>query len=718
MRLSPVVEFVAVTVVEASPVVRRFLVLAAALMALASLPAAAAVEGTVVTPDGVPVEGARVELADGSAFRVTDARGHFLFPELEPPQTLVVVHPRFQPLAVECCAPGAPPLVLVPKQQVFGEIVVTANREGTASIQPLSVATSTIAAGDRPAPVTSVVELAEGLPGVAEVGQGGLFQAYSIRGTGGQRVLSLVAGTRILTERRAGATASFIDPLLLGSVNVIRGPYSSYYGSGAIGGVLEAVPRRFDGPTVEAGWESQGDANYQLVGLDLAGWSLGLARRASGASETPDGLVLPSQFEQYSATAGRIWTTGSGIEIDLVLAPSVGDDIGKPNRRYPGRITTYLDERHLVSRLAIRRPGAWHLDLYGHPNSLETENLSAGTRSLVDDRAFDFGINLQRELTLPAGFAARAGLDYFGRRGVEATETVTDLATGGTETFTTLDGRQDEAAAYASVRRSFGAVAAEVGARLTWVEQANAGAATTDDLATTGFVGLSFPVGGGFEVVANAGTGFRFPGLSERYFSGSTGRGGVVANEDLDPERSLTTDVGLRYFGDRLYVAVYAYRTEIDDYIERIDLEPGVRTHVNLVSGTIRGLELEGFARVTDHLRLEWTGQVTDGEGDDGSPLAESPSNRFTVGGTYGRGPWTGALRWQHRFDKDDPGPGEVATGAADIVSASLSYALGNGLELIVFGDNLLDETYLPTADDLAVPAAGRSLGLGVRWGG
>jgi len=688
------------------------------IIVLAAIPVMSAVEGTLVTPEGVPIEGVRVEAIQAHTSTLTDAHGRFRFPDLSPPITLRVVHPRFRPLDAECCAEGQPPLVLVPKQKVYGEIVVTANREGNSSVQPLSVAISTISPADRPAPQDSVVELAEGLPGVAETGQGGLFQAYSIRGTGGQRVLSLVAGTRILTERRAGATASFVDPLLLGSVNVVRGPYSSYYGSGAIGGVLEAVPRRFDGTTFEAGWQGQGDANYQLVGFDLAGWSVGLARRVSGETETPDGTVLPAQFEQLSATVGRLWTTGSGVEIDLLLVPSVGDDIGKPNRRYPDRVTTYPDERHIVTRLSIRRPGRWHIDVYGHPNSLDTENRRSGERSLVENRAFDFGLNLQRELTLPSAFGARVGLDYFGRRDVVATETVWDLDAASSESFTTLDGRQDEAAAYGSLRRSFGAVAAEVGARLTWVGQANAGSESAHDTAGTGFAGISIPVGGGFEVVANLGTGFRFPGLSERYFSGSTGRGEVIANQDLDPERSLSTDVGVRYFGSRLFLAAHLYRNSIDDYIERIDLEDGVRTYVNLTSGTIQGIELEGFVQATEHLRIEWTGQVTDGEADDGSPLAEAPSDRFTVGGRYAGGAWRGALRWQHRFARQDPGPGEVATDAADIVSASVSYRLTNGLELVLFGDNLLDETYLPTADDLAVPAAGRSIGLGIRWGG
>lgn len=688
------------------------------LTALVAMPALAAVDGTVTTTAGVPIESARVELADGSAFRITDARGHFRFADLDPPVALVITHPRYQTLATDCCADDAPPIGLVAKQQVYDEIVVTANRETSGSIQPLSVPTSSASADDRPAPVADVVELVDGIPGVAEAGQGGLFQAYSIRGTGGQRVMTLVAGTRIVTERRAGATASFIDPLLLDTANVVRGSYSTYYGSGALGGVLEAVPRRFSATTVDVGWESQGDANYQVVGLGLGRWSLGFARRASSETETPDGTELPTQFEQYSATVARTWRLDGGLELDLMAVPSIGDDIGKPNRRYPSRVSTYPDERHLVTRFAIRRPGVWHLDLYGHPNSLDSENLTSNERSLVENRALDFGLNLQRELTLPAAFAARVGFDYFGRRGVEATETVEDLATGATESYTTLDGREDEAAVYGSVRRNFGALAAELGARLTYIDQANAGSDGVDDTAATGFIGFTLPVGGGFELVANVGSGFRFPGLSERYYSGSTGRGEVIANAALDPERSLTTDLGVRYFGDRLYIAAYVYRNEIDDYIERIDVEPGVRTYVNLTAGTIEGFELEGFVQATDRLRFEWSGMVTDGEADDGAPLAEVPADRFTLGGRYAGGPWRGALRWQHRFENDDPGPGEVATDAADIVSASVGYVLGNGLELVLFGNNLLDDTYLPTADELAVPAPGRSVGVGLRWDG
>ena len=71
-----------------------------------------------------------------------------------------------------------------------------------------------------------------------------------------------------------------------------------------------------------------------------------------------------------------------------------------------------------------------------------------------------------------------------------------------------------------------------------------------------------------------AGTGLRFPSLSERFFTGVTGRGFVAGNPALDPERSLNADLGLRWYGDRLFLAGYVFRNEIDDYIERVETAP------------------------------------------------------------------------------------------------------------------------------------------------
>jgi iron complex outermembrane receptor protein len=686
--------------------------------------AAAAIEGRVTTTDGVPVEGARVHLLAGRTpagdaatpdQRTTGRDGLFAFPDADAPATLQVEHPRYAPQTLDLTDAAAVEVTLTPRQEFFEEMIVTAGRE-RGGLEPGSVAVSLVSPDERPVPVGTVVELIQGSPSVAENGQGGRFQAYSIRGVAGQRVQSLVAGARIVTDRRAGATASFVDPLLLSQVDVVRGPYSSYYGSGALGGLTQAIPSRFTDTVVDVGYESQGDSRYARVGAGVGEWSLGLAYRGADDAETPDGSQLYSRFEQWSATVAGRFELGGGATGELMILPAIGRDIGKPNARFPARTTIYPEEDHLITRFTVTWPSSFRIDAWAHPNELRTLNLRAESRETVDNDAFDFGLNLQQELDLPAGWFAQLGLDYLGRRDVTGTEVLEDFETGEITETTTLDGEEDETAVYGSLRRGLGPVNVEFGARYTWQAQSNVGAPSTDDSALSGFGGLTVPLGGGLELAANLGSGLRFPGLSERFFSGATGRGEVFANPHLKPERSVSVDFGARWYGERVFVAAYVFRNEIDDYIEHVELATGVSTFENLTAGTIDGFEIEGFFQASEAWRLTWAGQTVEGRSDDDQPLADIAPDRVEAGASWLEGPWHAMARWQHRFAKDDPGPGEQTTDAAEVVSASFGYRLSNGPRITLSASNLLDEEYLPSADELSVPAAGRSVSLGLSW--
>jgi len=684
-------------------------------------PAFAAVSGTVATPDGVPVEGARVGPADGTHRVTTGRRGEFSLPDLEAPVLLLVTHPRFDERAVQVEAGDeALRIVLQPRQEVYDEIVVSAARDSGGGFQPVSVAATTVQPTEKPAPPSTVMDVIEGVPSVAENGQGGYFQTFSVRGIAGQRVLTLVSGARIITDRRAGVSLSFVEPLLLGAVDVVRGPSSSYYGSGALGGVVQAFPERYGQLRFDVGYKGAGDERYAVAGTGGESWSLAAAYRSADDSQTPDGDPLPSAFEQYSGVLQKRWQTEGGTEWELLAIPTAGRDIGKPNSQYPERMTVYPEENHLIFKVGARKPGAFQFDLWAHPNDLETRVSRVdrpGRFERVENEAFDFGANAQWELSLPAQLEGRLGIEYFGRRDVTATEDVVSTSGGGIlERSITLDGTEDQVAAYGSVRRALGPVNLQAGSRLSWIQQDNVGFDTLDDTAWSGFVGATVPLAGGFELAGNVGTGLRFPTLSERFFTGVTGRGEVISNTGLDPERSVSGDLGLRYFGDRLYATAYVFRNEIDDYIERIDVEPGVRTFVNLTSGTIEGVEVDGFYQATDTLRLGWRGQWLDGEDDTGANLADIPADRIAVDARYDLGHWIFTGRLQHRFEKEDVGSGEQITPEAEILSAAIAYEIRDGFSVSLTGQNLLDETYLPSADDRAVPAKERSIGIGLRW--
>ena len=685
------------------------------------------ISGVVEAPSGLVIEHARVENETTGEARFTDGEGRFLWTGCPLPCRLVVQHPRFETELIEVQEVDQDlRIVLNPKQEVFEEIDVTASRGERQSFAPLSVASAKVKPQEQAASPTTLTELVETVAGVAENGQGGIFQVFSIRGVSRQRVLTLVSGIPIIGERRAGVSTSFIDPLLIGSVDILRGPFSTYYGSGALGGVAQVFPRIHRGLSVETGYNVFGDETWQAVGWgtgsDEDGWSLALAHRAMDEDEAAEGTRLNSHFTQVSAAIERHWTRGDN-RWELLIIPTFGSDIGKPNSDFPERATDYPRERHLLLKLGMSSPKGISWNLYAHPNDLETEVLRVGQRlDTVLNQSFDFGGDWQRRWTVAqgegrSGVNLRLGLSYQGRRGVDALE-IREVFEDGfiTENRSLDNGEQDETAIYGSIRWSWGAATFQAGSRLTWHRQAGSGAPSQDDSALTGFLGMVLPLGQGFELTANVGTGLRFPNLSERFFTGTTGRGQVIGNPGLDSESSLNSDLGLRWYSRRTYMSVQIFRLAIEDYIERIDLVDDTRTFVNLEDGTLEGLEIEGFYQWNEHWRFDWNGHLLSGESDTGANLADVPSDRFSVGLNYRRGPWEVRGQLQLRASKDDPGPGEIAIPSTQLLSAALRYQLTEQLALTLRGRNLLDEAYFNSADDKISPAPGRSLGLSLSW--
>ena len=65
-----------------------------------------------------------------------------------------------------------------------------------------------------------------------------------MRGLARGRTLILIDGARVTSERRVGPSATYMDPSVMDSVDVARGPGSVAYGSDAFGGVISVRTRR------------------------------------------------------------------------------------------------------------------------------------------------------------------------------------------------------------------------------------------------------------------------------------------------------------------------------------------------------------------------------------------------------------------------------------------------------------------------------------------
>lgn len=572
---------------------------------------------------------------------------------------------------------------------------------------------------------STAVEAARVLPGVAENGQAGIFQVLSVRGVSRQRLLSFIDGMRISSERRAGVSVSFVDPSLLGQIEVSRGPASTYYGSGALGGAVQLFSRRAQRLEAEAGWQSQGDETYQRLAWGrLSGGQMmsgAIAHRRANDAETAAGDRLFSRYEQTSGNL-RFDVERGGLDHDVSILGSYGEDIGKANNQFPSRTTIYPRERHGLARYQVDAQNRWRLRLWTHDQDLVTDSRrDGGQRNLVENSSTDFGGLFEHRIpTDSTGWDGRFGVQTYNRRNVSSDE-VQNLGSA-SDSFRSLDdAREDEIAGFAVVNWEWRDARFEAGGRYTEGRQRpGSGLERRTRTAFTGFVGAAVPIGTRLQLVGTLGRGLRFPSLTEQFFTGTTGRGQVVGNPNLGEETSTNVEAALKFLGRRGAWSVSAFRNEIDDYIERVELEPDVRSFVNLTSGRILGVELEGFTALggaSSPWRLDASAHWIDGESEAGDPLADIPADRVRAALSWTEARWTvrGALAW--RAEKSDFGPSERSTPSAWVLDGAVDYRISDAWSVRLNLENGLDEEYLPAADDEAPAAPGRGIGVSLRFG-
>ena len=215
---------------------------------LSAQEAGGAIEGIIrASSDSLPVGGATVQLV-GTPFGVlTDDAGTFRIVRVAPGSyELRVTVPGFEPLSLDVIvasgeSAGVEAYVTPAVIDVPG-IVVTASRSRERPGEaPVSVAVLDGGEIER----RNVNTVGEALPFaqgvVANAGQLDIRGASGISRGVGSRVLVLLDGHRM--QKGVGSEADFeMFPLLdVERVEVVKGPHSSLYGTGALGGVVNVI---------------------------------------------------------------------------------------------------------------------------------------------------------------------------------------------------------------------------------------------------------------------------------------------------------------------------------------------------------------------------------------------------------------------------------------------------------------------------------------------
>ncbi|MGE0641357.1 MAG: TonB-dependent receptor [Thermoanaerobaculia bacterium] len=702
-------------------------------------PAQAAFAARLLRADGQPAVGYAVSLVGRPITVWTDSAARFVFePAPAVPFSLVATSPGGETSAVFDVTDPAIGEIVLP-DVVRESVTVVSGVAPSLDLLPGSVATVVTREELEQRAPQRLFQVLESVAGASRLGDGA-DSVPALRNLGRGRTLLLIDGARVTAERRAGPSATYLDPASLVSVEVVRGPGSVVYGSDAFGGVLNAVTREPESDRFRLTYGAEGSfaaaderSAFLSLSLPLGPGAILAEGHYREAAESEDGHgdeIFNSGYESFGGAVRFVAPVGGG-RLRLGVALDRVDDLGK------AAIDSQEIRAYYPSEDSDRWTASW-LGAAGGWDAIEAA-IFYGTYDIVldrdraptessnrridraDTRANDGSLRLVggREL---GGGRFQAGLDVTSRFGLESTFSQIRFLDDATtvqrvDQFAAIDdARQIDTGLFVTWTRPLAAhLTLGLGLRGDYVETRNRGGhfgdRSSESSAPSGNAALSFGPFAGWTTTVQIARGFRSPTLSDRYFRGPSGRGFVVGNPDLEEETSLQYDLGTRWRRGRTAVGLFAYRYEIDDLIERYRDGDDFRFR-NRGEGRIEGIEAELQTSLGESWSLEAGLAVSRGGTDGGAAIDDiAPPNGFvTLRYTFRRAYLFG--RVASFLEHDDPGPTELRRPGYTLLDVGAGYRFSEAAELRLLVKNVADRFYFGAPDDAAAPASGRSVSL------
>ena len=698
-----------------------------------------AFEGRVIYQDGKPVKDATISLLGYPGSSRTGEDGVFIWtPDPSPPFEVLVVLPGGQymaPVLVEVLPPEGRILITV-EPLVAETVIVTAAATPNIEAPPASGMSTVLQESIEVRHPVRLTDTIQNVPGAGRVSD--LHAAVpTLRGLARGRTLIMIDGARVTTERRAGASATFLDPFFLEGVEISRGPGSVAYGSDAFGGIIHARTRhpepgsglkvRLRG-SLGAGLPEKNFGAEVRQGLEDGGIVLQARYRDFEEYYSPEGRVTDSQASDRGFLARFGHEVGQGM-LSVGWQSDHARNTGRPTTRSDLIGTSYPreDSERLTVSYDLDAIGSFtRLGLVGFLGSsrLITERDTLATQTSVrrvlnsDIDANDYSLRGLAVRPLKRG-RLEFGIDLNGRFNLSALNTLDVYDVGGEEDqhleeIAIESANRKDTAAYTSAELLLGSrITASGGLRYDYVTTRNDGGffgeQSTANNAFSGFGAIKADLASGTTLTGQVSSGFRDPALSARYFVGASGRGFVTGNPTLGPESALQYDVALRSMRGGLRWAVYGYYYRIADLIERYEEENDLFFFRNRGEARIQGLEFELQGNVGHGIRYEVGAQVADGVTlDDAISLDDIPATniQFQIRKELGTGHY-GRIQLGIYVEDNDPGPTEIVTPSFVTLDVGAGVKLSEPLKLRFLVRNLLDRTFPISPDRRAVLAPG-----------
>ncbi|MDL2194907.1 TonB-dependent hemoglobin/transferrin/lactoferrin family receptor [Shewanella algae] len=500
-------------------------------------------------------------------------------------------------------------------------------------------------------------------------------QQVEIRGLSGQRVLQTIDGARQNTSAGHRGTF-FMDPELLSSVEVVRGPASSLWGSGAIGGVVSQNTKS----AREMLDEGQSFGGYLKQGYETNGQRSKSSGAIYGAKGSIDWLLNGSYSDgdnikagndntlENSASRSRSGLAKFGWQLDEAQRLQLSGRINEISEAVPSNPATDVSnsvplvrrdskDSNLTLDYSLAPSSNALLDLdakfYWNKTDYDENRLTKGQFDTTEYETLGFSIANRSQWQ---GLKLTYGLDGYR----DQIETFRDDSGQSGQRPGNIDGES----------RGWGAfVAANIALGENWSldpalrydsfenESNNLGHSSDDD-ALSPSLALVWKTAPWLTLSARYDEAFRAPSVEEMYSSGThycippipnflpNGLCNTFeVNENLKAEKAKNKELkaDMRFAelagNDELALSLSVFRNDVDDFIEQrvtnpLHGIPGLEQNTrwdNVDKARLTGFELTGKYRINQtRLSLSY-GQTEGKDRHDGGYLANIPANKLVL---------------------------------------------------------------------------------------
>ncbi len=615
------------------------------------------------------------------------------------------------------------------------------------------------------------------LPGVNADNFGGGSSRPVIRGQTAPRVAVLSDSALLFDASDVSPDhAVTAEPLLIKRVEVLRGPATLLYGSGAIGGIVNVLDRKIPEAVPERRIEGSMGVRGSSVSDEMAG-------AIEATAQATDHLVIHAEAMMRDADDYR----ARGLDeprVDGTYAESAIASLGASwvtDRGYAGIAYSYRDDDYGIPGHSHEYDDCHAIDAILHCDSHEHEDdeeehehghAEAPEISLLSKR-----VDLRGEINAPfAGverIRLRASHTDYRHYELEEGQVATTFLNDGYEVRVELQhapigvlqgvaGAQyvdTESAALGAEAflptvqsRSLGVFAVEhvevgeqwhfeLGARHEWQEHEPVndehGRPEFDDTATSLSAAAIWEVVPQWALTLALTRSERSPSPQELYARGvhlATNTyecglvqhpytcGGLENNADLETETSSNAELTLEKLAGAFTFSISAFRNEVDDYIYARTLDQFEDFRLikyTQADAEFTGAEAEATYRSKEGISATVFGDFVRAElVDGGGNLPRIPAARFGTRLSAEAGAWGSELEYYRVDEQDEIADFESRTPGYDMLNLTLSYSPKvRNYSVFLRGTNLLDEIVWNHASYLAqvVPQPGRGLTVGWR---